>query len=407
MFKMAFRNILRQRRRSLLTALTMLGGFILTALAIGFSDGSFNGIVNAFTRSRLGHIQIHAQGYLERPSINKVIRGYREIGRLIEAAPAAEAWAPRVYSAGLVSVGGRTEAARIVGLDPAREAAATRFDNKVTSGRNFSTAAEREIILGVGLARSLRASLGDDAVIVSQAADGSLANERYRVVGLVDSGDMAADRTTLYLRLNDARSLLVLDDEVHEIIVISRSLKRVTVLNAALHRSLAAFNLDIEPWQEFAKAFFQAMQADKRGHSVLLLVLFIVVAIGVLNTALMSVLERRREYGVLKALGTRPRQVFTLVVLEILCLAVISIILGAGLSLPINIYLSHHQIPLTGMFSKPLTYGGMTWSGLTSEVNIRSFVIPAITVIVSAFLVSLMPAIKAARTEPARSIRIF
>jgi ABC-type lipoprotein release transport system permease subunit len=407
MFKMAFRNIFRQKRRSLLTGLTMLGGFILTAVVIGFSDGSFNGIVNAFTRNRLGHIQIHAPGYLSRPSLNKVIRGYRDIGGKIEAAPDAEAWTPRVYSAGLVSVGERTEAARIIGIDPVREVAATRFDKKVTSGRSFSTGAEKEIILGAGLARSLRASLGDDVVLVTQAADGSLADERYRVIGLVDSGDMAADRTMLYLRLDDSRSLLVLDDEVHEIIVIARSLNRVTALDGALHRSLAAFQLDIEPWQEFAKVFYQSMQADKRGHSVLLLVLFIVVAIGVLNTALMSVLERRREYGVLKALGTRPRQVFSLVVLEILCLAVISIAVGAGLSLPINIYLSHHQFPLTGLFSKPLTFGGMSWAGFTSEINVRSFLIPAVTVLVSAFLISLMPAFKAARTEPARSIRIF
>jgi putative ABC transport system permease protein len=407
MFKMAFRNIFRQKRRSLLTALTMLGGFVLAAVAIGFADGSYNGIVNAFTRSRLGHIQIHARDYLSRPSLNKVIRSYREIGRAIDAESDAEAWAPRVISAGLVSVGERTDAARIIGLDPVREVAATHFEKKITNGRSFSAGAENEIVLGAGLARSLKASLGDDVVVVSQGADGSLANERYRVIGLVDSGDMAADRTTLYLRLADAQSLLVLDDEVHEIIVIARSLKRVAAVDAALHRSLAAFPLDIEPWQEFAKAFYQAMQADKRGHGVLLLVLFIVVAIGVLNTALMSVLERRREYGVLKALGTRPRQVFSLILLEIHCLALISIAVGAGLSLLINIYLSHHQFPLTGMFSKPLTFGGMAWTGLTSEVNVRSFVIPAATVIISAFLVSLLPAVKAARTEPARAIRIF
>jgi len=131
------------------------------------------------------------------------------------------------------------------------------------------------------------------------------------------------------------------------------------------------------------------------------------VAIGVLNTALMAVLERRREYGVLKALGTRPRQVFRLIVLETLFLATISIVLGFGLSLPLNYYLSQHQFPLTAMFSKPVTFGGMQYTGFTSEVSVRSFLIPAVTVLISAFLVSLLPAIKAARTDPAKSIRIF
>ncbi len=404
---MAFRNVFRQKRRSLLTALTMLGGFVLCAVAIGLSDGSFNGMVNAFTRSRMGHIQIHAQGYLDRPSLSKSIRNYRSVGRTIEAEPDTVAWAPRVYSAGLVSVGERSDSSRIVGIDPALEVRATSFDRKIVQGRSFSAGAGKEIILGVGLARSLKASVGADVVIVSQASDGSLANDRYRLVGLADTGDMATDRTTLYLRLADAREFLVLGDEAHEIIVIARSLGRVAALDADLHRSLTPLGLDVEPWQEFAKAFYLAMKADQRGHSILLLILFIVVAIGVLNTALMSVLERRREYGVLKALGTKPRQVFALILLEIQVLALISIVLGAGLSLPLNIFFSHHPIRMGGALSEPMTFGGMDFRSFAAEVNVRSFVIPAITVLLSAFLVSLMPAVKAARVEPAKSIRVF
>lgn len=404
---MAFRNVFRQKRRSLLTALTMLGGFVLCAVAIGIADGSFNGIVNAFTRSRMGHVQIHAQGYLARPSLSKAIRDYRGIGRAIEANSDAVAWAPRVYSAGLVSVGERSDASRIVGVDPDLEVRATNFDKRVVQGRTFSTGAEKEIILGVGLARSLKASVGADVVIVSQASDGSLANDRYRLVGLADTGDMATDRTTLYLRLGDARELLVLDDLVHEIVVIAGSLGRVAALDADLHRKFGPLGLDVEPWQEFAKSFYLAMKADQRGHAVLLLILFIVVAIGVLNTALMSVLERRREYGVLKALGTKPRQVFALILLEIQVLALISIVLGVGLSLPLNVYLSHHPISMGGAFSKPMTFGGMDFRSFAAEVNTRSFIIPALTVLLSAFLVSLMPAFKAARVEPAKSIRVF
>ncbi|MCJ7612895.1 MAG: ABC transporter permease, partial [Candidatus Aminicenantes bacterium] len=114
MLKMAFRNIFRQKRRSFLTALTMFGGFILCAVAIGFMDGTFKSMVDTFTRSRLGHIQIHAPGYLNRPSLNKTISNYRDVGRMIDNTPQVEAWAPRVYSAGLASAGDRTDAARII-----------------------------------------------------------------------------------------------------------------------------------------------------------------------------------------------------------------------------------------------------------------------------------------------------
>ncbi len=404
MLRMSFRNLFRQKRRSLLTALTMFGGFLLGSLAIGLSDGSFNGIVNAFTRTRLGHIQVHAKGYRDRPSLNKVLRDYRRIGAVIEAAPGAESWAPRVYAAGLVSVGERTDTARIVGIDPELETRATGFDRKVTSGRGFSAGAGKEAVLGAGLARALKASLGDGVTVVSQAADGSLANDTYTLVGLAETGDMAEDRTTMFLRLDDARELFALDDSVHEIVVVARSLGAVKGLNAALHERLAGEAVDVEPWQEFARSFYEAMRADRRGHSMQLLVLVIVVAIGVLNTALMSVLERRREFGILKALGTRPRRVFGLILVEIQLLALLSVLGGFAVSLPLNAWLSDHPLPLT---SEPMTIGGMQWESVfVSEVNARIFVVPAATILLSAFLVSLMPALKAARTEPAQSIRM-
>ena len=406
MLKMAFRNIFRQKRRSFLTALTMLGGFILSSLAIGFMDGTFKSMVDTFTRSRLGHIQIHAPGYLNRPSLNKTISNYRDVGRMIDNTPQAEAWAPRVYSAGLASAGDRTDAARIIGIDPALEVKATRFDKKITQGRVFSAAASREIILGKGLAQNLKVAVGGDVVLVSQGADGSLANDRYRLIGLVDTGDLAGDRTTAYLHLDDARELLVLGDRVHEVLVIARSLDKVAGLTDSLRKKLGVFSLDVQSWQVFAKSFYLGMQAKLKGNSAIQLVVFIVVAIGVLNTALMAVLERRREYGVLKALGTRPRQIFALIVLEIHLLALMSIILGIGVSLPLNYFLSQHQISITGMFSQQVTFGGMDFKTFTSEVNLRSFVIPTLTVLISAFLVSLMPAVKAARTDPAKSIRL-
>ncbi len=189
--------------------------------------------------------------------------------------------------------------------------------------------------------------------------------------------------------------------------VIARALRQVPALEAALRQGLAGLPLDVQPWQQFARPFYLAMQAKLKGNNVLLLVLFIVVAVGVLNTALMAVLERRREYGVLKALGTRPRQVFTLIIIETLLLASASVVLGLCVSLPLNTYISHHQLSVAGLFSKPVTFGGMQYSTVTAEVNLRSFLIPSLTVLLSAILVSIFPAVKAARTDPARSIRIF
>jgi putative ABC transport system permease protein len=139
-----------------------------------------------------------------------------------------------------------------------------------------------------------------------------------------------------------------------------------------------------------------------QGTWVSLFIIVLIVAVGVLNTVLMSVLERRREYGLLKAVGTRPVAIVRLVLAEVSILALFSIILGAGLSLAINLLLSHHGINL----HEPLTWGGMRFETLKSEINARSFYIPCLTVFFSALLVSFFPSLKAARTDPAKSMRM-
>jgi putative ABC transport system permease protein len=402
-FRIAWRNIFRQKRRTLLTVLTMFGGFALSSLSIGWADGTYNRIIEMFTRNRLGHIQIHAKGYLDKPSLYRSIKDYQAVGRRIEKIKDVEDWAPRVYSAGLASVGDKSAGVQIVGIDPDRETRATHFDRKIVHGKNFSPSASHEVILGKNLAQTLQAKTGDELVIVSQGADGSIADDLYKVVGVIESGDATLDRVSLYLHLKDAQELLVLGKQVQEIAVIAYKLNQVKKLTQRIRQALDDSDLEILPWQEFARSFYTAMQTDKEGSWIMLFIVILVVAIGVLNTVLMTVLERTREYGLMRAIGTRPVQVFKLVVYEVTLMAIIGILLGIALSLPVNYLLSRHGIPMPRSF----TYGGMEFTHYYSEVNAPSIYMPAITVIFSAILVSLFPALKAAKVAPARALRIF
>lgn len=400
-FRIAWRNIFRQKRRTILTVLTMFGGFTFSAISIGWADGTYNRIIDMFTRNRLGHIQIHAKGYLDRPSLYKWIQGYEKIGERILQIKGVESWAPRLYSAGLASVADKSAGVRIIGIDPQRESVATRFDKKVVEGKSFSPNPSHEAILGKGVARTLGAKTGDEIVIVSQGADGSIANDLYSIVGIVESGDPVLDQSAFYLHLGDAQELLVLDGAIHEIAVVVAKLGQVSQLTQEIRLALNDPGLEVSPWQEFARSFYVAMQADKEGNWIMLFIVALIVAIGVLNTVLMTVLERTREYGVLRALGTRQMQVFRLVIYEVALMATIGLIIGFGLSLALNHQLSIHGIAMPHAFR----YGGMEFTHYYSEVNARSLYIPAITVLLSAMIVSVFPAIRAARIAPARALR--
>ena len=291
---------------------------------------------------------------------------------------------------------------RIIGIDPERENRTTRFERTIVEGRAFRSSEAREAILGRGLADILQARLGDEVVLLSQGADGSIAEDKFALVGVTSSGDALTDRTAYYLPLATAQDYLVLDGRVHEIAIVVTRLNRVEAISRAITLELRDPTLSVDPWQVFAKSFYDAMKADKAGMWVMLLVIVVIVAVGVLNTVLMSVLERRREYGLLKALGTKPRRIVRLVLLEVVILSAFSMIIGAGLGLGANMILSQHGIK----FSSGLTYGGMVFDTMKSEINLRSFVIPAVTVMISAVLVGFFPALKASRTEPARTMRM-
>ncbi len=399
--KIAFRNIFRQKRRTILTALAMIVGFTLSAVFIGWSDGAYSDMIAIFTQNRIGHIQVHRGDYLDKPSLYKTMVDYELIGQTIGNVKGVEAWTPRVYSAGLGSVGEKSTTVQIIGVDVAREVEATQFDKKIIDGKIISAQPAREAVLGKGLARNLAAMVGSEIVIVSQGADGSIANDLYKIVGIAESSDDITDRMACYLHIRDAQGLLVLEGRSHEIVVIVSNINRVQKITRALEATLNDSTLDVAPWQVVAKDFYRAMQADKRGDAIGRVIIMLIVAIGVLNTVLMSVLERTSEYGVLKAVGTKPRQIFWLVICEVLIIALGSIVVGASLGTAGNYLLSIYGITLPQEF----TYGGIKFQTMYAEVNTRSLIIPAITVILSAGIVSIFPALKAARILPARAMR--
>ncbi len=399
--KIAFRNIFRQKRRTILTALAMVVGFTLLSVTIGLSDGAYGNIISMFTRNRIGHIQVHRVGYLDKPSLYETIDGYTAVGAAIQAVAGVEAWTPRVYAAGLGSVGEKSTAVQIIGVDVPRETQATRFDQKIVEGNVLPETASHEAVIGKNLAKILSAKIGSEIVIFSQGADGSLANDVYNIVGIAESGDDATDRTACYLHIEDAQELFVLEGRAHEIVVIVSNINHVDKITNAIEATLNDSTLDVAPWQVVAKSFYRAMKADQQGDAISRWVIMLIVAIGVLNTVLMSVLERTREYGVLKAVGTKPMQIFWLVICEVVTITLGSICVGVLLGTLANYLLSIYGIT----YPEEITFGGMKIKTLYAVVNARCLIVPAITVMLSATVVGLFPAIKAARIMPARAMR--
>ncbi len=403
-FKIAFRNIFRQKRRTILTALSMLSGFVLSAFFIGFSDGSYGNIINMFTKNKTGHIQIHQKDYLENPTIYKSIDNYKNIFKKLKTIQGIESYTPRVYTSGLVSVRDKSAGARVIGIEPYLENKTTNFNkNIVKGGKNLSKKASKEVLLGIGLSKLLKTKVGEEIIIVSQGSEGEIAYDIFNIIGLINSGDELGDKMAFYIHIDDADSLFSFKGKIHEIAINTRAIRNVDSIKKKITEKINNPELAVASWKEFAKSFYDAMKADQAGMWIMLLIIVLIVAIGVLNTVLMSVLERTREYGVLKAVGTKPSQIFNLVLIEVNIIAIFSVIIGTGIGFVLNSIFAKYGYTLPN----PISYGGMMIETMKGEVNLRSFVIPAITIFFTASFVGFFPALRAAKIDPAKSMRSF
>ena len=397
--KMAFRNIFRQRRRSILTGLTMMGGFILFALSIGFAEGSYGSIIDMFTHDHTGHVQIHKKGYLEKPTLYNTIDNEAELEKEIFKNPEVKSVTSRVYSPALAFTGKKTSVVRIIGVDPAKESNAMTIVQKVQHGNFLPKKYSREVVIGAGAAEVLKVGIGDEISLLGQGADGSIANDSFTVTGILHEKD-TYNRINCYLHMAAAQDFLALHGRIHEIAVILSDQDKSREVAAQLTAGINDGSYETDPWEVVERQFYMAMQADVKGAYITQIIIMLIVAIGVLNTVLMTILERTREFGVLRAMGTRPFTVFMLIVYETAILCLISICIAAVLGTLVNHYFSINGIS----YPTPIEWGGIVFDTMISEVNAKTIWLPALVTFLTAIIVSMFPAFRAARVTPIKSL---
>ena len=218
LMRIAWRNIWRQKRRTWITAGAMALGVAFCMATIALSDGMFADVFRILVRQNMGHVQIHNPVYPKQRALHETIPHGTEVLSQVEALPGLARASGRLYGYALLGVGEKAAGAQLGGVDPEREAPITGIAEKMESGRYLSETPSREIVLGAGLAESLEAEVGDEVVAVTQAADGSMGNDLYTIVGTFRTGSVVFDRGGAFLHREDLGTLLVLPDEIHEIV---------------------------------------------------------------------------------------------------------------------------------------------------------------------------------------------
>jgi ABC-type lipoprotein release transport system permease subunit len=395
--KLAFRNILRQKRRSLLTGLSMSGGYMLFVFSFSLLEGSYGNAIDIFTLDNTGHIQVHKDNYLDRPKIYKTIRARQSVETALSANEEVKSFAPRVFSPALAYAGDKTAPAQVIGVDPALEPTVSRLMQKVTSGDYFDSSPDADgyfkAMIGQGLAVNLKLAIGDEVVLISQGGDGSIANDIF-VVSAIIGNKTSFDRMAVYLPLPAAQTFLSLGTDIHEYALLVEDKNDNEEVARDLQETLP--EVTVSPWQMVEATFYRTMQSDKQGNYFSMGLIVFIVFIGVLNTVLMSVLERTREFGVLRAIGCRPFELVRLIFLETVMLAAFSILIGLVLIIPAVLWFAE----IGFLLPEPIDMGGVMFDHMKGEFSAFVFYLPMRFIFLSAAIISIPPGIRAARILP-------
>jgi putative ABC transport system permease protein len=331
LLRLAWRNIWRNRRRTLISVAALaLGVMAIVSMRSIFEVASAE-MIRGITTGLIGDVQVHGRGYQDSPDMAILVPDPVTVeARLARAMPGAQV-ERRVVGAGLAGSGDASAPAMVMGIqvgNPGVDGLLT-----IEQGRGLAGSPGRDAVVGNGLARELGLSPGSELILVGQAADGSLANDRFTVVGIADAGSAEANQTAVFLHLADAQSFFALGQGVHAIVVRlptdQEDLTRpVSLLRGALHLSA----LEILPWTEILPELKGALDAKRRNMRLIDIIVFLIVSLGIFNTMTMSTFERTREFGVMASLGTRSRRVLAMVFLEALLQGLIGLLVGVALA---------------------------------------------------------------------------
>ncbi len=399
MMRMAWRNVGRNPRRTGIVVTSVAVGMAGTLISVAIFYGMMSQMVDNAIRTDLGHLQIHARGFAEDPTIDLLLKdGGQKALRSLEGDPAVRAFAPRIRGEGLVTSPTASVGIRVIGVDPRREREVSMVADSVIEGDYLGE--ERRALLGQGLIRRLGVEVGDKIVIAAQDLSGNMTGEAVRVGGIFRTPSAALDRGTLFLSIDETGRLFGLGSDISEIVVVADSRERGPELQARLAAALP--DLEIRRWDELRPMLNSIMAVMDFMAWGLYLTIFVAMSFGIANVLLMAIFERIREIGILLAVGLSRSRLVVMVITESILVTLVGLLAGFALAL-LTLFLLGDGINLSA-FSEGLSafeVGNQIVPVLTQE----NFTIPTGVALLTALLASAWPAVRAVRLRPAEAVR--
>lgn len=405
-FKLAWRNIWRNKRRTYITAVSILIAVLLSSFMVAIQKGAWDKMIDNVVNFYYGYVQIHENGYWEDQSINKAFTIKEDLLETSKKIKSIRTIVPRLESFALAAHQNFSRGVLVVGTDPDKENEMTNLKERLIKGSYF-TADEQAIIIAEGIASKMKITIGDTLVLISQGYHGVNAAGKYPIKGIVKFGSPQLNKQMVYLPLKTAQYFFGAENLVTSVALSINNRNRVQSVVKDLKSNISAEDYEVMEWQELMPELVQAREVDTAGNLITLFVLYVIIAFGIFGTILMMTKEREYEFGVLIAIGMNRLKLFLTVWLEIIFLGLLGVALGILVSFPLIYYFNVNPLDFTEM-SKEMAaaYERFGFEPIfPTALDWRIFRDQAIIVFVITSILAIYPLAKIMKINPVKAMR--
>lgn len=402
LFKMAWRNIWRNRRRTFITAASILFAVLFASFMDSLQRGAWDNMINNVVNYYFGYVQVHQDGYWEEQSIDKAFPLADSLEQ-IGAVEGVEAVLPRLESFALAAAGETTSGVLVAGILPDVENRMTDLENRLVEGE-YLTEGDEAVLVASGVAEKLGLALGDTLVLISQGYRGVNAAGKYPIRGIAKFGSPDLNKQMVYLPLPAAQYFYGAPGLATSLALKLGGQEDIEPVVAALRTQLDTSAYEVMDWEELLPDLVQARELDTAGNVIVYFILYMIIAFGIFGTILMMSKEREYEFGVLISIGLQRWQLALSVWIEVILLGVLGAVSGILLSMPIVCYFKVNPIRFGGEMASSLEKFGFE-PIFPATFDLQIFLTQALYVFILTAVLALYPIFKIRKLQPVQAMR--
>ncbi|HEY5687431.1 MAG TPA: ABC transporter permease [Yeosuana sp.] len=403
LLKLAWLNIWRNKRRTIITATSVFFAVLLAILFRSLTDGIYDNMIHNVVSYSSGYLQIHQRGYWDEQSIDNTFEEDEQLYKELLKNQNVAYLIPRLQTFALASYADKTKGVLLLGIDPAKEKMVNKLHEKIIDGEYIETINEKVVVLGEGLASQLKLKVNDTLVLLGQGYHASSAAAKYRVKGLIKLGAIELNNNVVYMPLKQSQLMHGAENRLSSVSVMLDKTKNLERLKESLLYSINPDLYEVMTWKEMMPELDQFIEADSTAHYIIVGVLYFIISFGLFGTLLMMIFERKHELGILIAIGMKRRLLVIILLLESILISLIGCFAGIIAGVMVVKWFTIHPIHLTGEIKQVYEeYGIESIIYFSSQEKI--FVVQTLIVLVLSILLAFYPGYKVMKLKPVEAI---